>query len=173
MNLQTYRYGAPRGETEGLRIGTARFLPRGVRREDWQKKGYFDLWLPLLAPDPEAIKKFLSGRMTFQTFARHYRARLKNKECRHVIELLAGVSLFVPLSLGCFCEEESRCHRSVLREQIAAEVEKRRTGFQAVFGAESSVERFASPVCLADWESDEDCGKVKRARTDRELDRIH
>lgn len=155
MNIQTYRYASPRSETEGVRIGVARFLPRGVRREDWQKKGYFDLWLPTLAPDPEAIKAYLSGKMKFSAFARHYRSELKGKDCRHVIELLAGMSLFVPLTLGCFCEDESRCHRIVLRECVAAEAEKRRPGFLALRKADPAVElrQFASPVCYADWES--------------------
>jgi uncharacterized protein YeaO (DUF488 family) len=156
MMIHTYRYGSPRKDGEGLRIGSARFLPRGVRREDWQKNGYFDLWLPLLAPEPEFIKKFLAGQMTFAVFARHYRARMKQPECRQVIELLAGVSLFLPISLGCYCEEEARCHRSLLRERIAAEAEKKRPGFAALDALRGSAElrKFSSPVCFADWDDE-------------------
>jgi uncharacterized protein YeaO (DUF488 family) len=156
MPITTYRYGSERGPQEGLRLGTARFLPRGVRRQDWQKKGYFDLWLPLLAPDPAHIKKFLGGKMSFEQFSRHYRSRMKEKECRQVIELLAGISLFLPLSLGCYCEDESRCHRSLLGKLVMAEAKKRRKGFTALRKAKGSPEllRFASPVCFADYDEE-------------------
>lgn len=156
MNLTTYRYGSERKPGEGLRLGTARFLPRGVRRQDWQKKGYFDLWLPLLAPDPGHIKKFLGGTLSFAQFSRHYRSRMKETECRQVIGLLAGISLFLPLSLGCYCEDESRCHRSLLAKLIAAEAQKRRKGFAALRKAKGSPEvlRFASPVCFADCDEE-------------------
>ena len=152
--IHTYRYGSPREGGEGLRIGTARYVPRGVRKTDWQKNGYLDLWLPLLAPEPEHIKKFLGGRMTFASFSRHYHQRMKQRECRQVIELLAGVSLFLPLSLGCYCEDESRCHRSLLRKLVVADAETKRSGFAALEALQAAGElrRFSSPVCYAEWD---------------------
>lgn len=152
-SISIYRYASLRHEKEGLRIGTTRFVPRGVRREDWQRLGYFDLWVPLLSPEPELIKKFLHDKMPFATFARHYRAQMKQKESRQIIELLAGVSLFFPISLGCFCEDESRCHRSLLQKLVEEEAEKRRSGFEELRDLKDSVDllRYASPVCLADW----------------------
>ena len=152
MTIHTYRYGSPRECEEGLRIGTARYLPRGVKREDWQRKGYFDLWVPLLAPDPEYIKKYLGGDMTFAAFSRHYLARMKQSECRQVIALLAGVSLFLPISLGCYCEDESHCHRSLLHKLVAAEAKKKRPAFQAaeIFERVGELRQYASPVCYAD-----------------------
>jgi uncharacterized protein YeaO (DUF488 family) len=154
--IHTYRYGAPREEGEGVRIGTARYVPRGVRRADWQKKGYFDLWLPLLAPEPEFIKKFLAGQMTCAAFSRHYHHRMKQTECRQVIELLAGLSLFLPIGLGCYCEDESRCHRSLLKKLVEAEARKKRPGFAALETLRQIAERRAcsSPVCFADWDDE-------------------
>lgn len=152
MTIHTYRYGSLRECGEGLRIGTARFLPRGVKREDWQEKGYFDLWLPLLAPEPDYIKKYLGGNLSFAAFSRRYLSRMKQRESRQVIELLAGVSLFLPISLGCYCEDESRCHRSLLHKLVAAEAGKRRPGFQAakVCGELEGLRQYASPVCYAE-----------------------
>lgn len=151
MKLRTYQYASLRVGGEGLRIGTARFLPRGVRKGDWQAKGYFDFWLPVLAPEPEAIKAFLGGTMSWAVFARRYRSRMKQRDCRQMIEFLGGVSLFVPLSLGCYCDNESRCHRSVLKELVAVEARKRETGFLALCAGSEEAERlrFASPVCYA------------------------
>lgn len=155
MMIHTYRYGFPRVEGEGLRIGTARYVPRGVRREDWQTRGYFDIWLPLLAPEPEAIRKFLGGELTFAAFSRQYHRRMKVPECRQVITLLAGVSLVQPLSLGCYCEDESRCHRSLLAKLVRAEAQKIRPGITAAFSLRGGAERyFSSPVCYADGEEE-------------------
>jgi uncharacterized protein YeaO (DUF488 family) len=150
MTVHSYRYGSPREGGEGLRIGTARYLPRGIRRGDWQKKGYFDLWVPLLAPEPDYIKKYQSGGMTFAVFSRHYLSRMKQRDSRQVIEILAGVSLFLPVSLGCFCEDESRCHRSLLRKLVGAEAKKKRRVFADVFGCAEELRQFASPVCYAE-----------------------
>jgi uncharacterized protein YeaO (DUF488 family) len=130
--LGTYRYGEDRKPGEGLRIGAARFVPRGVRREDWQRKGCFDIWLPLLAPSPELIAEFRHGHIPFATFARRYRSEMKSRESEQVIGLLAGVSLFLPIRVGCFCEDESVCHRSVLIKLISAAAENRRAGFEAI-----------------------------------------
>lgn len=156
MSVSTYRYASVRHEKEGLRIGTARFVPRGIRREDWQRMGYFDLWIPLLAPDPQFIQKFLHGQMPFTTFSRHYRSKMREKESWQIVELLAAISLFLPISLGCYCEDETRCHRSILKKLVADEVKKRRPGFEKLRDAKASVDllKYASPVCFADWENE-------------------
>lgn len=155
--LSTYRYGSERRAGEGLRLGTARYVPRGVRRTEWQRQGYFDLWLPLLAPDPDAIREFLHGEMTFAQFTRKYHSAMKKKESWQVIELLAGISLFLPISLGCYCEDESRCHRSLLKKLIEQEAKRRRGGFAGLRSRQDLKElsTYASPVCFAaDWERD-------------------
>lgn len=147
-HLSTYRYGSPRQAQEGLRLGVARFLPRGVRRQDWARLGHFDHWLPLLAPAPEDIKAFRAGEITFEVFSRRYRAEMKKREPRQVIELLAGLSLFFPLSLGCYCEDESRCHRSLLHQLITLALPKKFPGLSSEFA------RYSSPVCFAPWAED-------------------
>jgi uncharacterized protein YeaO (DUF488 family) len=133
--LGIYRYGSERRLGEGLRIGAARFVPRGVRREDWQRNGCFDLWLPLLAPSADLVGEFRHGHIPFATFARRYRSEMKSRESSQVIDLLAGVSLFQPISLGCYCEDESVCHRSILIQLIASAAENRRGGFEEIQAA--------------------------------------
>lgn len=114
-----YRYGSTRTKGEGWRIGVSRHVPRGVRREDWAKRGYFDLWLPLLSPSADLVKEYIGGKITWNVFSRRYRSEMKEPECRHVIDLLAAMSREVTFCLGCFCEDECRCHRSVLQQLVA------------------------------------------------------
>jgi len=149
-HLSTYQYGSPRQPNEGLRLGVARHVPRGVRHEDWQRKNYFDLWLPLVAPASELVSQFKHGRITFMAFSRHYLSQMKAAESRQVIELLATVSLFQSISIGCFCEDESHCHRSLLRELILKEAKKRASRFSRRSNSQPDESaRFASPVCFA------------------------
>lgn len=150
--LSAYQYTSARSKGEGLRIGVARHVPRGIRREDWQRLGYFDLWVPLLAPPAELVKRYRGEEISFASFSRHYRAELKKKESWQVVELLAGISLFMPISLGCFCEDESRCHRSILKEIVskAAEVKSGAFSKQSPLIDIAEVRKFASPVCFAD-----------------------
>jgi uncharacterized protein YeaO (DUF488 family) len=122
MSLVTYRYGTPRSENEGLRIGVARHLPRGVRREDWQRKNYFDIWLPLVAPSPELVFEYRHERIEFKEFARQYRLQMKAPAARQGIQLVAVMACHEPVSLGCYCEDETRCHRSLLRALVEAEM---------------------------------------------------
>ena len=109
-----YRYATQRMPGEGLRIGVTRHLPRGVRREDWPRRGYFDVWLPLIAPSAELLKEYRDGQVTWTVFARRYRAEMKQPACRQAIDLLAAFSHATPISLGCYCEDETRCHRTLL-----------------------------------------------------------
>ena len=130
--ISTYRYGSPRRPDEGLRIGAARQVPRGVRREDWQRRNYFDLWLPLVAPTAGLFGAYRHGKITFPVFASRYKIQMKASESRQAIELLAAVSLFQPVSVGCYCEDETLCHRSILRQLIQKEAKVKSAGLSAL-----------------------------------------
>ena len=148
--LSTYGYGSVREPNEGLRLGVARHVPRGVRREDWQRRNYFDLWLPLLAPTSELVAKYKGGEISFAVFSRRYRSQMKAAESRQVIELLATVSLVQPISIGCFCEDESRCHRSLLQKLLLEAAKGKASGLLSQSDSTSGESvRFASPVCFA------------------------
>jgi len=122
-NLGTFRVGSPRKPEEGLRVGTVRFLPRGVRKEDYPRLDYFDVWFPLLAPSAELFKWLKTGnwsneQVRWSKFRERYTAEMKKTDARQAIKLLAELSKATPLSIGCYCENESGCHRSILRELI-------------------------------------------------------
>jgi len=95
-----------------------RYLPRGVRKDDYARRDYFDVWLPNLAPSRELLRTFKEGDLTVKQFFRRYRAELKATESRQLIELLAAIAERTPIAIGCYCEDESRCHRPVLVERI-------------------------------------------------------
>jgi len=122
MAIRVVRLGSPRHPGEGPRLGTVRRPPRGVRKEDFAKLDYFDVWLPELSPTVETVSWALTKPWTdkrWATFARKYRAQMATPAARHLIELLATMSRQTDLSVGCYCEDESRCHRSVLRDLLA------------------------------------------------------
>ena len=121
MAIRVVRLGEPRQPGEGLRIGTVRRPPRGVRKEDFSALDYFDVWLPELSPPSDMVSWALSDPWTekrWATFARAYRKQMATPESRHLIQLLAAMSNRTDLSVGCYCEDESRCHRSLLRELL-------------------------------------------------------
>jgi uncharacterized protein YeaO (DUF488 family) len=120
LQLQAVRLGTPRGQDEGLRIGTVRFLPRGVKKEDYAPQDYFDVWLPTLAPSRELIHKLKSGEVSQKQFFAAYRREMKEPDARHTIELLAALARRTPIAIGCYCEDPANCHRSVLEELIRA-----------------------------------------------------
>ncbi|HEY2827779.1 MAG TPA: DUF488 family protein [Pirellulales bacterium] len=120
LHVSTYRIGSPRKKSEGLRIGTVRLLPRGVPKREYSRRDLFDIWLPLVAPSRELLKAFQSGKKTAAEFFRAYRTEMKQPTARHTIELLAAISRHTPIAVGCYCENESRCHRSVLIKLIRA-----------------------------------------------------
>lgn len=136
----TYRYGEPRRDNS-LRIGVARYVPRGVPREDYRRKNYFDLWLPALAPSPELIKAYRGGEIDFRKFAARYRTEMKRPEPRQVIELVALLSRCRLISLGCHCEHEDCCHRSVLHALVA--------DAESTLPADTESRPCASPPCFA------------------------
>lgn len=126
----TFQVGSPRKSGEGLRIGTVRFLPRGVKREDYARLDYFDVWFPLLAPSAELLRSqknrlWPSEQARWAKFKERYLAEMNKTDARQAIKLLAELARATPLSVGCYCEDESVCHRSLLRELIDASIRQR------------------------------------------------
>jgi uncharacterized protein YeaO (DUF488 family) len=121
MSIHIVRLGSKRSASEGLRVGTVRRPPRGVPRERFASDDWYDVWLPQLAPTPELVKAALSGTSDreWQAFVKKYRAEMAAPDNARLIALLAALSQHTNLSVGCYCENESHCHRSVLRELLA------------------------------------------------------
>jgi uncharacterized protein YeaO (DUF488 family) len=124
LSISTYRLGYPPGPPRrrpagALRIAPVRFLPRGVSKQRHHE--FFDLWFPLLAPSRELIARLRATSMTdadFRAYARRYERELRAPAARQAIALLAQVAARVPIAIGCYCEDESRCHRTLLRRRI-------------------------------------------------------
>lgn len=119
--IHIVRLGTPRVANEGPRLGTVRRPPRGVRKSDYARRNFYDLWLPDLAPSAALFSWIKSRPLTdarWRTYARRYNAEMKRPEARRLIELLATLSQHTNFSVGCYCENEARCHRSLLRELL-------------------------------------------------------
>ena len=122
MAIRIVRLGSRRASGEGLRIGTVRRPPRGVKKTDYGKLDYYDLWMPELAPSEPLRSWVMSKPFTperWATFARRYRSEMHTPATERLIALLAAMSPSADFSVGCYCEDESRCHRSLLRELLA------------------------------------------------------
>lgn len=121
MAVRIVRLGSPRAPDEGLRIGTVRRPPRGVPKTEFASRDFYDAWFPTLAPSDELLKLGLAAETPrdWATFARRYRQEMARPECRHALQLLAALSQQTSFSVGCYCEDEARCHRSLLRELLA------------------------------------------------------
>ena len=117
MSLRVVRLGSPRAPDEGVRIGTVRRPPRGVPKEEFASRDFYDVWLPELSPSAELVAQAQRAESDgdWQRFVRAYRREMSRPEARHLIDLLAALSHRTDLAVGCYCETESRCHRSVLR----------------------------------------------------------
>ena len=118
MAIRIVRLGSARHPKEGLRIGTVRRPPRGVRKADYAARDFFDVWLPELAPSAPLVSWLLSEPITqkrWATFARRYRQEMAQPASRRIIALLSVLSSQTAFSVGCYCEDESRCHRSLLK----------------------------------------------------------
>jgi len=115
--IRIVRLGSPRGPTEGLRVGTVRRPPRGVPKAEHASGDWYDVWFPTLAPSDETVKlgRGASSDAEWATFERRYRAEMKAPDARHALALLAALSRASDLAVGCYCEDEARCHRSILR----------------------------------------------------------
>jgi uncharacterized protein YeaO (DUF488 family) len=122
MPLRIVRLGSPRHPEEGLRVGTVRRPPRGVPKAEFASQDWYDVWFPTLAPSEAtvAIGRHADSPAAWAQFVKAYRAEMAAPECRHALALLAALSRSAALSVGCYCEDESRCHRSVLRDLLAA-----------------------------------------------------
>ena len=121
MALRIVRLGTPRLPHEGLRIGTVRHPPRGVRKEDFAERDFYDVWYPELSPSSPLVKQALAAETDkeWAAFVRQFRKEMATPQARHALDLLATLSHRTDLSVGCYCEDEARCHRSVLRELLA------------------------------------------------------
>jgi len=123
MAIRIVQLGQPRHRDEGLRLGTVRRPPRGVPKAEFAKRDYYDVWLPQLSPDADLVKNALQAQKTgdakaWQNFVRHFRAEMKESDASHLLDMLAAMSHQTNFSLGCYCEDESHCHRSVLRSLL-------------------------------------------------------
>ena len=116
MKLKTFQIGSKPEPSAGIRLGVVRYLPRGVKKEDYKKLGLFDLWFPALAPS----RKLLEKRGDKNLFARYRSEILNNSESRQTLLFLAEVARKTPISIGCYCSDESKCHRSVLASMLRA-----------------------------------------------------
>jgi uncharacterized protein YeaO (DUF488 family) len=110
--IRIVRLGSARVKGEGLRLGTVRRPPRGVKKADYARRDYYDLWLPDLAPSTKLIAR---AQRDFEGFAKAFRKEMSAPAAGRLLELLARLSHESDLSVGCYCEDESRCHRSILR----------------------------------------------------------
>jgi uncharacterized protein YeaO (DUF488 family) len=121
VGVAIVRLGSPRGGHEGLRIGTVRRPPRGVLKSQFAKRDYYDVWLPDLSPSPALVAKALAATdaKAWKAFERKFRAEMKKPEPSRLLDLLAAISHHTNFSVGCYCEDESHCHRSVLRTLLA------------------------------------------------------
>jgi uncharacterized protein YeaO (DUF488 family) len=120
MTIRVVRLGTARHAEEGVRVGTVRRPPRGVPKDEYASRDFYDAWLPELAPSPDLMKlgKAVESDEDWDAFAKKYRAEIAAPEKRRLLDLLAVLSHSTQFSVGCYCEEESRCHRSLLRELL-------------------------------------------------------
>lgn len=121
MAFYVTRLGGPRMPGEGLRLGTVRRLPRGVRKSDYARRNYFDLWFPELAPSAKMVSWALSEPWTDSRWARYaksYRREMQQPSAQRTLQLLARLSHQAAFSIGCYCEREDRCHRTILRDLL-------------------------------------------------------
>lgn len=120
MAIRIVRLGTARVKGEGLRVGTVRRPPRGVPKAEFASRDFYDVWLPNLAPSEALLKEGLvaDDERSWKAFTRRYRAEMKRPEAARLLDLLAALSHQTDLSVGCYCADEARCHRSLLRELL-------------------------------------------------------
>ena len=120
MAIRTVRLGTKRSKAEGIRIGTVRRPPRGVPKTEYASQDWYDTWLPNVAPSAELMKlgRVAQSEKDWAVFVRKYRSEMAAPDKSRVLDLLAALSQSANLSVGCYCENEERCHRSVLRSLL-------------------------------------------------------
>lgn len=121
MAIRVVRLGSPRAPGEGLRLGTVRRPPRGVPKSQFAARDFYDVWLPELAPSEALVRQArgAADARAWRAFTARYRAEMKRPEAEHLLGLVSALSLRVELAVGCYCADEERCHRSVLRALLA------------------------------------------------------
>ena len=123
MSIRVVRLGSPRGDGEGLRLGTVRRLPRGVRKAHYARRNFFDLWLPELAPSAPLFTYAKSAPWSearWRKYSRAYEREMSRPMPQHLLALLARLSRQADFSVGCYCEDASHCHRSLLKNLLVA-----------------------------------------------------
>lgn len=122
MSIRIVRLGTPRQKEEGVRIGTVRRPPRGVPKERYARDDWYDVWLPNLSPSPELMTagRTSASEKEWSAFVRRFRAEMNAPDASHLLDTLAALSHQSNFSVGCYCEDEAHCHRSVLRELLTA-----------------------------------------------------
>lgn len=120
MAIRIVQLGAPRAPGEGLRLGTVRRPPRGVPKTEYASRNFYDVWLPELAPSEELVKLALhaENQREWRRFVKRYRAEMKRPSAARLLGLLAALSQHAAFSVGCYCADEARCHRSILRDLL-------------------------------------------------------
>ena len=120
MSLRIVQLGSARHPDEGIRVGTVRRPPRGVRKNDYAKLNYFDVWLPNLSPSAELMSKTKIGEdgSGWKIFEQRFRAELKQPDKSHLLDALTALSHVTNFSIGCYCSNEKLCHRSILRDEL-------------------------------------------------------
>jgi uncharacterized protein YeaO (DUF488 family) len=118
--IRIVRLGTPRAAGEGLRLGTVRRPPRGVPKQEFASRDFYDVWLPNLAPTADLVAQGLDANdeKEWAAFRRRYVAEMKKPDASHLLDMLAALSHQTGFAVGCYCEDESRCHRSILRELL-------------------------------------------------------
>ena len=121
MAIAIVRLGTPRKANEGLRLGTVRRPPRGVPKSEYAKRDFYDIWLPDLSPSPELMQagKSAQNEKEWWAFARKFQSEMSAPGAARILDLLAAFSHTTDFALGCYCEDENRCHRSILQALLA------------------------------------------------------
>jgi uncharacterized protein YeaO (DUF488 family) len=119
--IRIVQLGSGRAKDEGVRIGTVRRPPRGVPKNEFASRDFYDVWLPNLAPSATLVKAAQGAQddRAWRAFRKRYRAEMSRPEARRILDLLAVLSHSSDFSVGCYCHDERRCHRSALREMLA------------------------------------------------------
>ena len=120
MAITVLKLGSPRSRGEGLRLGTVRRPPRGVPKSEFAKRDFYDVWVPYLSPTQALVTFALKAKdeRSWKTFERKFRSEMNHPDAARLLDLLAALSHQTNFSLGCYCENEDRCHRSVLRKLL-------------------------------------------------------
>ena len=121
MAVTVLRLGSPRARNEGVRLGTVRRPPRGVPKSEFARRDFYDVWLPALSPSAPLVAQALKAQdeRSWKSFERKFRAEMRKPDAAHLLDTLAALSRQTNFSLGCYCENEARCHRSILKKLLA------------------------------------------------------